>query len=163
MKQLKRFKTFEEINFKFDDDDWKSIELEKIKMKDEKLEFVDSEKNYLTDCGFVFAKNYDGRECFKEDNKMFYIKIVKTLRDKKPAYFCSLNIMGKNPTFEQDVKTNNDEDRLKSLKIMMKKIYMLMWNLGFDIKKYEEEEIKRKDLSLKMKEIDPLEEEDWTN
>jgi hypothetical protein len=94
---------------------------------------------------------------------MFYIKIVKTLRDKKPAYFCSLNIMGKNPTFEQDVKTNNDEDRLKSLKIMMKKIYMLMWNLGFDIKKYEEEEIKRKDLSLKMKEIDPLEEEDWTN
>jgi hypothetical protein len=167
MKKLRRFKTFEEINFDFGDEDWENIEKEKMKMIDNRYDFLDFEIEYFIKCGFEFIPRIPGQTNpqVREIHKMFNLSIIKSRNNNGGiTYHCTIRISGKNSgAVVEDLAGFEEESRIKNIKNLMKKIYLFMWNNGFDINKYEEEEAQRKELAAKMKDVDPYEEEDWVN
>jgi len=157
MKDLKHLKKFEEIVFDFDENDWEDIEKEKLLSADRKGVFVNFEKEFLEKWGFIA----DGRN-FIDDQKYYRLVITKYIQSAtRTALFCQLQDLIAHKTIGLTVELlENDltrENRIKSLKKLMKKIYIYLQTNGID-----EETIKKKEaLRIKMKDIDPYQEEQW--
>lgn len=162
---MKHLRTYEELNFDFDDEDWNSIKLEKVKEADKLNRFLDYEIEFFIKAGFIHKPmSFSTREHFIDSCKEFTISIQKyKVRDPHMSYYCSINIPNNSSTtINEDIISIEQSERTKLMKNLMRKIYIYLWSKGVDLDEIAEKERKKKELAIKMKDIDPLEEEDWS-
>jgi hypothetical protein len=163
---MKHLRTYEEINFDFDDEDWEAINQEKIREADKINRFLDYEKEFFLKVGFMYKPmTYGNRENFTDTCKEFTITIQKyKVKEPYVSYYCSINIpnLGATTAVNEEITTIEQPERIKLMRKLIRKIYMFLWSKGIDLDEIVENERKRKEMAVKMKNVDPYEEEDWT-
>jgi len=189
MKNLKAYNDFikEEIIFNFDDENAEEMNLLKIKEIDINGEFLNYEKEFFENIGLTPTTYGIG---YGEDNIYYSLSIRKNvffstgnerdrnIESKVDLFYKAHVIIKKKDLLGRDdepyalrisCNTYDEKERISILKKLMKNLYIFMSKHGIDpesIKAKEEEKIKKQreqeEKALKMKDVDPYGEEQWT-